>query len=140
MNQCWYYRGLAVLAAGAVLFQINSTPVHAAESKTPPEAKAEAGARRPAPYRGKIASVDLDAKTVTLAGKVQTRTLIVTAQTRIHRDGQPAVLADAKNGEEVAGQCRRTEDGRLEAVSMRLGPKPPVEERRSRKAKAAVEK
>ncbi|MBM3821946.1 MAG: hypothetical protein FJ404_03480 [Verrucomicrobia bacterium] len=140
MKPSWYSRGLAVLAAGSVLFTCNIIITRAAEPKPPAEAKAESSARRPSPYRGKIASVDLDAKTVTLEGKTRQRVLVVSPQTRIHRDGQIIALSEAKAGEDIAGQYRRMEDGKMEAVSMRIGPKPAASEPAPRKRKAKAEK
>jgi hypothetical protein len=78
------------------------------------------------PFNGKIASVDRTAGTLTLAGKTQ-RVVNVTADTRLTRDGQPAVLADAKVGEPVGGYAKKNGAGQLEAISIRLGPKPAAE-------------
>lgn len=122
MKNHWFKHGLAMLIAGAVLLQ--STPTQAADSEAARPGKAATGSARATPYRGKIASIDHDARTLTLAGKTQHRTLIVTPQTRIQRHGQSAALQDAKVGDEVGGQYRSTPDGRLEAVSIRIGPKP----------------
>ena len=74
------------------------------------------------PFTGKITAVDAAAKTVTLSGE-KARVLNVTSETRITKDGQPATFADAKVGEEVAGAYREM-DGKLNAVSLRVGPAP----------------
>lgn len=76
------------------------------------------------PFRGKVNSVDKTAMTITLDGKEKKRVIHVTAQTRIAKAGKPAKLEDAVVGEEVGGQAIRTADGREEAISLRLGPKP----------------
>jgi hypothetical protein len=76
------------------------------------------------PFRGKIHSVDKAAKTVTLDGKEKKRVIHITPQTRIAKAGKPAKLEDAMVGEEVGGQALRNGDGKEEAVSLRLGPKP----------------
>ena len=76
------------------------------------------------PFRGRIHSVDTEAMTVTLDGKVKKRTLQLTAKSKIVKNGKPASLGDALAGEEVGGQIIRHLDGREEVFSIRLGPKP----------------
>lgn len=99
-----------------------------AAPKQQPAAQPKAPKAKPAgvPFNGKIASVDRTAGTLTLAGKTQ-RVVNVTADTRLTRDGQPAVLADAKVGESVGGYAKKNGAGQLEAISIRLGPKPAAE-------------
>lgn len=127
---------LLVLAIAILI----ATPLSAAESQTtPPPAAAPDGAPKakakpksetaqPAgvPFNGKIAAVDLSAQTLTLSGKAQ-RVVKVTSQTKILREGQPATLAGAKVGEPVGGYAKKTDQGVLEAMSLRLGPKAPAE-------------
>ena len=81
-----------------------------------PEEKREV---RP-PFHGKISAVDKTAKTIT----VGERTFQVTATTKIQMAGKPASLEDAKVGDQVGGQYREGEGGRLEVLSLRVGPKP----------------
>lgn len=71
------------------------------------------------PFRGTIASVDETAKTI----KVGERVFHVTANTKIMKEGHAATFADAKAGEEVGGQYQKTEDGKMELTSLRLGKK-----------------
>jgi hypothetical protein len=76
-----------------------------------------------APFRGKIDAVDKTAKTI----KVGERTFQVTSSTIIKKLGKPATFDDAKVGEEVRGQFKKTEDGKLELLSLYIGPKPEKE-------------
>jgi len=76
------------------------------------------------PFQGKLSGVDKSALTITLEGKEKKRTIHLTSQTRIVKAGKPATLNDAVSGEEVGGQLVRTGDGKEEAISLRLGPKP----------------
>lgn len=134
MKTQWSSYGLAVLVAGAVLFQFN--PIQAEGEKPSAAAKSNSEATRPTPFRGKIHALDPDARTVTLSGKKANRVLIVTDQTKITKDGGSASLKDARVGDEVGGQLRTFADGRHEAVSLRIGPKPDAPSKGSSKAAA----
>jgi hypothetical protein len=111
----------SLLLATAVATLTASLTAYAADGAAP--AKKEAGAKaKPAttPMKGKIDAVDGSAKTIT----VGTRTFAVTSTTKIMKEGQPAVFADAKVGEEVGGAYKTAADGKLELTSLRIGPKP----------------
>lgn len=95
-----------------------TVPVGAADTKPGP--KKEAQSNRAIPFRGKIASVDTQAKTI----KIGERVFHVTADTRIMKAGKPATLDDASAGEEVGGQYREGADKKLNVVSLRIGPRP----------------
>jgi hypothetical protein len=71
------------------------------------------------PFHGKLSAVDTNAKTLT----VGTLTLQVTPDTKITKDGQPAVLADGVVGEQVRGSYKKTDDGKLNAVTVHFGVK-----------------
>ena len=75
---------------------------------------------RQLPFRGKIDSVDKTAKTV----KVGERVFKVTSDTRITKDGKDATLDDAVVGEDIGGSYRKADDGTLNAMSLRFGPRP----------------
>jgi len=77
-------------------------------------------AKKPTPFRGKVATVDATAKTFTI-GK---RTFHVTEHTQISKDGKPATLADIKTGEAVTGSARKGEHDQIHAVSVYIGGKP----------------
>ena len=106
-----------IIAAIVTAFAVVSTlPVTAADAK--PADKAPAA--RAIPFRGKIASVDKQAKTI----KVGERTFQVTSDTRIMKAGKPATLDDATVGEEVGGAYREGADKKLNVVSLRIGARP----------------
>lgn len=105
--------------------------VHAADK---PEAKTPA--KKPAtgqvPFRGKISAVDKTAKTITIEGKEKGRTIHVTSETKIRKAGKPATFDDATAGEEVGGLAKKSADGKLEAISLRVGPKPEAPKKSSK--------
>lgn len=72
------------------------------------------------PFRGKIGAVDKSAKTIT----VGERTFQITSETRIRKADKPATLDDAVVGEEIGGSYNKTDDGKLMARSIRIGPRP----------------
>jgi hypothetical protein len=83
-------------------------------------ASEKAAAPRAIPFRGKIASVDAQAKTL----KVGERTFQLNADTKIVKAGKPASLAEATVGEDVGGSYREGADKKLNVVSLRIGAKP----------------
>jgi hypothetical protein len=114
----------ACLAACALC----ASPAFAKGKKSPaPEASASPAASvaatdkpaRPIAYHGKVASVDASAKTFTV-GK---RTIKVTDETKISKQGAAATMADIVVDEEVRGSYWKKEDGTLEAKSVKLGAK-----------------
>jgi hypothetical protein len=74
--------------------------------------------RQPAlPYHGKVVAVDTKAKTLT----VGTMVLLVSNHTHIVKDGQPATLEQGVIGEYVNGAYRKSDDGKLRAISINFG-------------------
>jgi hypothetical protein len=71
------------------------------------------------PFHGKLSAVDTNAMTLT----VGTLTLQVTPDTKITKDGKPAVLADGVVGQPVSGSYKKTDDGKLNAVTVHFGVK-----------------
>lgn len=92
---------------------------HAAEAKPAAPEKKEARVRA-TPFRGKIVSIDKQAKTLTVGERV----FQITSDTKIVKAGKTATLDDANTGEDVGGAYRETADKKLQAVSVRLGAKP----------------
>jgi hypothetical protein len=90
------------------------------KGKTEDKAKGEAKKRDTLPAGGKIKSVDKANKTLTVGDRV----FAITSETRLTKDGKPATLEDAKDGEEVGISYRKGEDGKLTAMSVRIGPRP----------------
>jgi hypothetical protein len=110
------------LAAFTTQAQTNSM---SSGTNKPPGATAKPKAKR---YFGTIASVDKDAKTitVTLAGGASL-TLHVTSDTKIRKDGEPGVFADAVVGQKVRGAERQDDSGNWVAATVNIGeprPKP----------------
>jgi hypothetical protein len=77
---------------------------------------------RSIPFHGKVASADAKAKTFSIAGKVTTRVIKITDQTKITKQGADATMKDIVADEEVRGSYWKKEDGSLEARSVKLGP------------------
>lgn len=71
------------------------------------------------PYRGKVVSVDTNAKTFTI-GK---RAIKITEQTKITKQGVPATLTELIVGEKVSGSYWINENGSLEAKNVKIGAK-----------------
>jgi hypothetical protein len=131
---------LAALAASAIIITGTSPATGAAEpgpekaTTTATEkvlrergSGANAGAKRDTyPFRGKVASFDAAAQALKLEGKTTQRVVLLTAQTRLTKQGQPAVLEDLKPGEQVGGTLRKSPEGREEALLIRIGPKSEV--------------
>jgi hypothetical protein len=86
------------------------------------DAAAEGKSNRTIPFRGSINEVDKAAKTINI-GKEKKRTIQITDKTKIMKDGKAATLDDAKVGDEVGG-AYNDNGGKLEATSLRIGPKP----------------
>ena len=116
---------LSLLVASLLTAIAAGTPVRvcAAEKAAPPAKAEKKKGANVVPFQGKISALDKIAMTITLEGKEKNRTISVTSKTKIMKAGKPATFDDARVGEEVAGQLRNT-DGKLEASSLRLGPKP----------------
>ena len=102
---------------------IVGAPVHLyAEDKPPAEKKAPAAGEKKKgllPFTGHLTAVDKTAKTI----KVGERTFQITSETKISKTEKPATLDDAVVGEAVRGAYRNTDDGKMAAVTVRLGAK-----------------
>ena len=104
--------GSRILAQGT-----NQAPLD--KKSAAPAAQKSQVAKKPGPFRGKLAALNKTAKTITV-GK---RTFQITSQTRINKTGQSATLDDAVVGELVSGYVKPTEDGKWVATTLNLGPK-----------------
>jgi len=112
---------LAAAIAGQpeqLLAQTSNKP--AAEKKTGGAKKEPAVKQKSAhPFRGKLAAVDKTAKTIQVGKSIY----YITPETKITKAGQPAILDDAVVGEPTTGYVKPTEDGKMTATTLRLGPK-----------------
>jgi hypothetical protein len=71
------------------------------------------------PFHGKVTAVDTNAMTLTVGNL----TLQITSDTKISKDGKPAKLSDGVVGEQVRGAYKKSEGGKLNAVTVRFGAK-----------------
>ncbi len=118
---------IALVAAFGAFTTLTVTAADKKPTDKPADKKAEPAAKLP--FRGKIDSVDKTAKTI----KVGERVFHVTASSKLMSKGKAVTLDDAKVGEEVGGSYQEAAGGKLELVSLRIGPKPdakPTEEKK----------
>ena len=71
-------------------------------------------------FRGAVSAVDAKAMTLTV-GK---RTFAVTSDTKITKEGKPAILSDIAVGDKVGGAYKKADDGKLCATTINDGKKP----------------
>ncbi len=97
-----------------------------ATTNKPAAAKKESvkGAKKQStlPFHGVAASVDKNGKVVT----VGTLKIEITSETKLSKEGKPAILDDVEAGDQVTGSYRKTEDGKLVGVTINVGPKAPA--------------
>ena len=88
--------------------------------------------KSPHPFRGKLAAVDLTAKTI----QVGKSTYHITSETKITKAGQPVTLADGVVGEPVTGYVEPTADDTMAARTVYFGGKTgePGGEKKKKKA------
>jgi hypothetical protein len=94
---------------------VTSTNAPAPSGQTPVQPKKHEGLV----FRGTVSAIDAKAMTLT----VETRTFAVTSDTKIIKDGKSATLADGVVGEQVRGAYKKTDDGKLTAISIHFGAK-----------------
>lgn len=113
---------IAVISLLATAVAVAPTQMQAQEKKEKPatEKKDAPKSNRGLPFNGKITAVDKTAKTVTIGERV----FQITATTKLTKAGKPATLDDAAVGEQAGGSYTKSEDGKLTAKSLRIGPKP----------------
>jgi Domain of unknown function (DUF5666) len=101
-------------ASSGALAKENKTETAIPKATASPATKA-----KPIPYRGNVTSVDASVKTFT----VGIRTIKVTDQTKITKQGAAATMADITVGEKVSGSYWKKDDGSLEAKNIKVGAK-----------------
>ena len=111
----------AICVAALILGVPSGAPAKEKKTETAnPEANASPEAKaKPLPYRGTVVLVDASAKTFTV-GK---RTIKVTDQTKITKQGAVATIADITAGEKVSVSYCKKDDGSLEAKNVKVGVK-----------------
>jgi hypothetical protein len=113
---------LALLTAAMVFAGSATQAAESAKDKSVQPPKSE-GKPKQMPFRGKVNAVDKTAKTVTLEGKEKNRTFQITSETKITKDGKPAVMDDVLVGQIVGGLAKETAAGKLEVVTLNIGAK-----------------
>ena len=129
------------LVAGLLATSMFLGPVMAiAQEKSEKPKTPAAGSEKPAPatraipFRGTVAAVDKDAKTVTVGERV----FHISSETKLTKGTQAATVAEIAVGDAIAGNYTKSDDGKLTAKMMRVGPKPasaPVEKKPLEKKK-----
>jgi hypothetical protein len=77
-------------------------------------------------FNGKLSAIDTNAMTLT----VGERTFEITSETKITKDGEPAILSDGVVGEMARGAYKKGADGKLSATSVHFGAKSDGEKRK----------
>ncbi|HWC60145.1 MAG TPA: hypothetical protein VHC44_10675 [Verrucomicrobiae bacterium] len=112
---------------GLMAIAVVGTPLalHAQATNAPAPGKkaAKRTANQVIPFRGKVKAIDNSAKTLSVGNE----TFQITSETKIIKLGKPATLSDGVVDEPVAGAYHKDADGKLNAVSVRFGPKPIME-------------
>jgi len=111
---------LKLWLAGLLLIAVAGTPVALRAQVPGIPVGTNKLANQTLPFRGKLKAIDLTAKTITIGE----RTIQITSETIISKSSQPAMLSDVAEGDMVAGSYKKDADGKLEAVTLRLAPKP----------------
>ena len=110
----------AAIAAAPTQLLAQSTNKPAAEKKTAIAKKEPAAKKKAAhPFRGKLAAVDKVAKTI----KVGESIYQITSETKITKDGKPAILSDITVGATVSGAYKKDDAGKLNATTIKAGEK-----------------
>lgn len=118
----WALAGMLAIAVAGMTVTLKAEDKPAADKKDPAK-------RDNIPFGGKVTAVDKSAQTFTV-GK---RTFQVIATSRIMKEGKPATFEDIKDGEEVGGQYKKSAEGKLEVLSLRIGAKPEGTEKPKKK-------
>ena len=111
----------AICVAALILGASSGAPAKEKKTETaiPKATASPAPKAKTIPYRGNVASVDASVKTFT----VGSRTIKVTDQTKITKQGAAATVADITVGEKVSGSYWKKDDGSLEAKNIKVGAK-----------------
>jgi hypothetical protein len=132
------------LAGFVVSLPLNSSIARPKGSSLPAEGGVSpiSGKMHAIPFHGIIASLDDKARTFTIAGKENSRSLKIMDTTVITKGGQPATMKDIVANEEVRGSYYKMSDGSLEAKTVKLGPLTEAEkaEKEARKEKRDAKK
>ena len=103
----------------AVPAQSAEAPAVTASVQNPPAKTTSLNGKR-YPYHGTLELVDPEGQSITLAGKKKQRVILITSGTNITRDGKSVTLGQALKGERVSGSVVKNEEGREQALTLRL--------------------
>jgi hypothetical protein len=92
------------------------TPVRAGDEAPPPPAQ-EKPDKESQKFNGKVDSVDVKAKTLTVDGKL----IYLTDTTKITKAGKAIQLVRIMAGDEIHGTTHLTTDGKTEALTVKVG-------------------
>jgi len=123
---------LSILTAAFVAVPVMSRAADT-DAKTPDQTAPAKPKKHGTPFKGKLAAMDAKAMTIT----VGTMVIHITADTKIAKDGKPAMLADGVVGEPVSGAYTKAEDGTLNATVVHFGAKPEKQEKEKTPSDAA---
>lgn len=117
---------VALLAPLGLNAADTATPSNSAAS-APAKAATSPAAKTPAekkvaniPFRGHVVAVDKSVNTFSI-GKKSVRVFAVTSKTKITKEDAAATFGDLAVGEKVTGSYVKTADGKLEAISVKIG-------------------
>src|SRR5262245_7079423 len=86
---------------------------NSAQPAKPPKAKQK-------PFRGKVSAVDKDARTFTVGAD---NVYQITSESKLHKEGKPAVFEAVVVGEMVGGLAKENAAGKWEVVTLNIGAK-----------------
>ena len=107
----------SLFAAVAATLAFAPVVVRAADSTNTPAATETAPKKHGSlPFKGTVSAVDANAMTIT----VGSLTIAVTSETKITKDGTPAVFGDVTVGASVSGSYKKDAEGKLHAGSLKI--------------------
>jgi hypothetical protein len=108
--------GLALFGAIATTALLTPTALFA-QTPDPQEDKDKSKSQ---PFHGKVDSVDVSAKTLTVDGKL----IYISSDTKLTSKDKAITLSEIKVGETVHGTTHKTFDGKTEALTVKVGSAP----------------
>lgn len=109
---CFALVAAALSAAPALCRAQDATNAPAAENATPKK-------QRALTVHGTVSAVDAAAMTFT----IKNSTFAITSETKISKEGKPAIFADIAVGQNASVSYKKEADGKLSANSVKIGAK-----------------
>ena len=122
----------AAIAACLLATQLLAVRAHAANASEPgaPAPAARKATAHPYPFRGTVDAVDASGHTLQLGGKKGDRTLHVTGESVLERDGKPLKFEEIARGDYAKGLVTRPDGSREIVVKASFGGRPDKKARR----------